>query len=392
MAPVDLSHAPVVDTHCHPWRNEQLLTTDPLGFEDRITMMGMCLISSGLVDEAQNAHLRLLTESTPLALTMRRRLAEHLGCEPTREAVASARHDALGADPAAYNGRLWEAGNVAGLIYDEGYPQPTIAREDFAADSGARIHRVARIEPFIVELREQVQGFRELEERFEAALESAAADPELVGFKSVIAYRTGLDVEDPPLDHCERAFERWRAESFSETRLHAKPVRDRLLRRTLGVAKRHDRPVHIHCGGGDPAIVLEHARPQDLFALLSEHDDQPVVLIHSGWPWLEEGAYVASVLPHVYLEISITMPWASLAVDQKLEVLLGAAPPAKVLYGSDEASEPEVIWLSAQLGREALARVLGKGVEHSWLSAKEAVTIGEGVLADNTRRLHGIPE
>jgi predicted TIM-barrel fold metal-dependent hydrolase len=387
---IDLSHAPVIDVHCHPWRNDQLLAADPLRFEERITMMGMCLISSGTDGESVAEHLRLLTETTPLALTMRRRLAEHLGCEATKEAVAATRRDALAADPPAYNRRLWEAANVAGLIYDEGYPQPTITMDEFAADSGARLHRVARIEPFIVELREQAGSFRELEEAFEAELERAAADPGLVAFKSVIAYRTGLDVEDPPLDHCERSFERWRAEGWTETRHHAKPVRDRLLRRTLSVAKRHERPLHVHCGGGDPAIVLAHARPQDLFPLLAEHADQPVVLIHSGWPWLEEGAYVASILPQVYLDVSITMPWASLAVDQKLEVLLGAAPPAKVLYGSDEASEPEVIWLSAQVGREALGRVLGTGVERGWLTRREATELGEGVLAGNARRLHGI--
>ena len=85
------------------------------------------------------------------------------------------------------------------------------------------------------------------------------------------------------------------------------------------------------------------------------------MLIHSGQPWLDEGAYVASILPHVYLEMSIMMPWASLAIDTKLEALLGIAPPSKVLYGSDEASEPEVLWLSAQVGREALERVLGDG-------------------------------
>ena len=388
--PVDLSHVPVIDVHCHPWRNEQLLAADPLGFEERITMMGMCLISSGLEDQSVAEHLRMLTETTPLALTMRRRLAEHLGCEPTKEAVAGTRRDALAADPPAYNRRLWEAANVAGLIYDEGYPQPTIPMKDFAADSGARLHRVARIEPLIVELRDDVASFSELEERFEAALEGAAADPELVGFKSVIAYRTGLDIENPPLDHCERSFARWRADGWTESRLHAKPVRDRLLRRTLTVARRHDRPVHVHCGGGDPSIVLSHARPQDIFPLLAEHAAQPVVLIHSGWPWLEEGAYVASVLPHVYLDISITTPWASLAIDQKLEVILGVAPPAKVLYGSDEASEPEVIWLSAQIGREALGRVLGRGVERSWVTHSEATRIGEAVLAGNARRLHGI--
>jgi predicted TIM-barrel fold metal-dependent hydrolase len=388
--PIDLSTAPVVDVHCHPWRNEELLAQDPAGFEDRITMTGMCLISSGLTDENTSRHLALLTESTPFALTMRRRLAEHLGCEATREGVAMARHRALRSDPVSHHRRLWETAGVAGLVYDEGYPQPTIRREAFAADSGATVHRVGRIEPWIVEVRERASSFHELEEAFEAKAEAAAADPELVAYKSVIAYRTGLDVQDPPSDFCEHAFALWRESGYAESREHAKPVRDRLLRRTLEIAKRHDRPVHIHCGGGDPAIVLGHARPQDLFPLLTDHADQPIVLIHSGWPWLEEGAFVASVLPQVYLDVSITMPWASLAVDQKLEVLLGAAPPAKVLYGSDEASEPEVIWLSAQLAREALGRVLGTAVERTWLTEAEARRIGEGVLAGNARRLHGL--
>lgn len=392
MSQIDLSAAPVVDVHCHPWRNEELLAHDPAGFEDRITMTGMCLISSGLADESVSRHLALLTESTPLALTMRRRLAEHLGCEATREAVATARQDALAANPVAYNTRLWEDANVTGLVYDEGYPQPTIRHEAFAADSGATVHRVGRIEPWIVELLEIAGSFRELEEGLEAKLEAAVSDPALVAFKSVIAYRTGLDVENPPADFCERAFRLWRENGFEESREYAKPVRDRLLRRTLEVAKRHDRPVHIHCGGGDPAIVLRHARPQDLFPLLAEHADQPVVLIHSGWPWLEEGAFVASVLPQVYLDVSITLPWASLAIDQKLEVVLGAAPPAKVLYGSDEASEPEVIWLSAQLAREALGRVLGTAVERAWLTDAEARRIGEGVLAGNARRLHALED
>ena len=106
--------------------------------------------------------------------------------------------------------------------------------------------------------------------------------------------------------------------------------------------------------------------------------------------WIEEGAYVASVLPHVYLDVSVMVPWASLAIDQKLEVLLGAAPPAKVLYGSDEASEPEVIWLSAQVAREALGRVLGTAIDRRWLNESEARAIGRGVLGQNALRLHGI--
>jgi len=387
---VDLAHAGAVDVHCHPWRNAELLSKDPAGFEDRTTMMGMCLISSGQADERLSRHLAMLTDSTPFALTMRRRLAEHLGSEPTREAVAAARHAAFEADPPGYNAALMQAAGIDGLIYDEGYPQPTIPRQEFAEASGAKVHRVARIEPFIAELVGGVGSFNELEDAFVEKIEGATSDPAMVAFKSVLAYRTGLDVGDPTPEERRRAFERWQADGFRETRENAKPVRDALLRRTLEVARRDDRPVHVHCGGGDPDVVLAHARPKDLFPLLVEHADQSVVLIHSGWPWVEEAAYVASVLPHVYLDVSVMVPWASLAIDQKLEVLLGVAPPAKVLYGSDEASEPEVIWLSAQVAREALGRVLGRAVERRWLDEREARTIGEGVLGQNARRLHGI--
>ncbi len=193
----DLSAVGVVDVHCHPWRNGELLARDPDSFEDRTTMMGMCLISSGQEDETLNRHLAMLTESTPLALTMRRRLAERLGCEPTREAVAAARRAALEADPPRYNGALMREAGVDGLIYDEGYPQPTIPREEFAEASGARVHRVARIEPFIAGLTEGAGSYGELEDAFVQRIEEATADPAMVAFKSVIAYRTGLDVGNP---------------------------------------------------------------------------------------------------------------------------------------------------------------------------------------------------
>ena len=189
-----------------------------------------------------------------------------------------------------------------------------------------------------------------------------------MAFKSIIAYRTGLDVREWSRDEARAAFERWRADGWRESREHAKPVRDALLRRTFEVAAAAGGLPDPHpLRRRRPGIVLGHARPQDLFPLLSERMHQPVVLIHSGQPWLDEGAYVASILPHVYLEMSITMPWASLAIDTKLEALLGIAPPSKVLYGSDEATEPEVLWLSALVGREALERVLGRPWSGGWL-------------------------
>jgi hypothetical protein len=332
-----------------------------------------------------------MTHMTPLALTMRRELARLLDVEPEPDALAAARHRAYGTDVAGYLRRLMRDANVHALLCDEGYPQPTLDLEPLRVATGVAIHRVGRIEPWIAEIAPACSSFAELEDAFIARIEREADDPALVAFKSVIAYRTGLDVTRPTDSEVAAAFTRWTADGRTESRESAKPVRDRLLRRTLEVAGRRDRPVHVHCGGGDPDVVLAHARPTGLFELISDFRDQPIVLIHAGWPWIEEAAFIASIMPGVHLDVSVMVPWASLAIDQKLETLLGAVPNSKVLYGSDEASEPEVIWLSAIVGRRALARVLTSAVEREWLNEAEAQRAARAVLGENALRLHGLP-
>ena len=180
-----------------------------------------------------------------------------------------------------------------------------------------------------------------------------------MAYKSIVAYRTGLDVGDPSSSDAEAAFSRWRGDGWAETREHAKPVRDFLIRRALAIAKENDRPFHFHCGGGDPDINLAYAGPRSIFPLLVDVQDQPVVLVHSGYPWIREAAYIASVLPNVYLELSELIPWGWGQVEWALEMLVGTVPAAKLLYGSDEAGEPEAFWASALLARSALQRVLG---------------------------------
>src|SRR4029077_3714575 len=245
-----------------------------------------------------------------------------------------------------------------------------------------RVHRVVRIEPWIAEDRGEAGGFGDLEDALSARLWSAAGEGVVV-FKSVIAYRTGLDITQPSAADARAAFTRWREDGFRETRGNAKPVRDRLLARTLEVAAQSGVPVHIHSGGGDPDSLVPHARPAGLFDLLKRHPHQPVLLIHAGWPWTDEAAFMASTLPHVYLDLSIGIPWASLAIDRLIETALGVAPPAKVLYGSDETGEREAAWVAAHAARGALARVLGTAVERRWLTAAQASGIGAGLLAGN---------
>ena len=388
MSGVDLSRAEIVDAHTHPYRLEDLLAKGSEGFDTRAMFLGEAFHSSSRVRDDLWPIADAFTESTVYALAMRRWLAAHLDCEPSREAVTAARDAAIRADAVAYTRGLLDAAGVVAVLSDEGFPQPPIGAEEFSSTIGVTVHRVTRLEPWILQHRDG--SFDDLVTGVEAEATDAVSDPNCVAFKSIVAYRTGLDVGDPSPSDAAAAFTRWRDDEWAETREHAKPVRDFLIRRTLAVARANDRPFHFHCGGGDPDINLAFAGPTSIFPLLVDVQNQPVVLVHSGYPWVREAAYVASVLPNVYLELSELIPWGWGQVEWALEMLVGTVPAAKLLYGSDEAGEPEAFWASALLARSALERVLGRFVDRDYLSTGDAEDLGRLVLANACRRLHGI--
>jgi uncharacterized protein len=388
MTPVDLSQADIVDAHTHPYRLADLLAKGSEGFDTRAMFLGESFTSSSKIRQDLWPLADRLTDSTVFGLALRRWLAAELACEPTREAVTAARDRALRDDAPAYTRRLLDAARVVAVLADEGYPQPPIPAEEFAGTIGVTVHRVARLEPWILRHREGT--FDDLVSGVEGEATDAASDPNTVAFKSIVAYRTGLDIGKPTRAEAAEAFDHWKGEGWRESREHAKPVRDFLIRRALVVAQATDRPFHFHCGGGDPDIDLAHATPVGLFPLLVDVQDQPVVLVHSGYPWVREAAYIASVLPNVYLELSELIPWGWGQVEWALEMLVGTVPTAKLLYGSDEAGEPEAFWASALLARSALERVLERFVERDYVSGEEAERLGRLVLADACRKLHGI--
>lgn len=386
---IDLSSIGAIDAHTHALPLSLLSRSDPAGVIDRCTITGMCITSSNLAGAVPADFVSALTQTTPFALALIRDLAGFLGCDPSLESVQRCRNERLVADGPGYLRSLMVSGGIAGLVVDDGYPQPridpAILRKEYAVPIGS----VVRIEPLILEALETATSWRSLNETFAGKL-SAAIDAGAIAIKSIIAYRSGLDIAWPAGEDLEVHFTRWREAGFPRGRGSAKIMRDALAYSAADVAKRHAVPFHIHCGGGDSDILLEHARPACLFPFLKDRFEQDIVLIHAGWPWTDEAAFIASVLPRVYIETSLATPWASLALEQKLNTLLGVAPPRKVLYGSDAASEPEILWFSARIMRKVLARVLENGIGSGWLVEKEARMIAEDVLAGNVRRLHRI--
>jgi predicted TIM-barrel fold metal-dependent hydrolase len=387
--PIDLGDAPVIDAHLHGFNADELKRIDPAGWADRLTLMGMCFLSSKTTDPALEGRVRAMTDHTVFGLLARRWLARYLGCDV--EQVEEERSRRLSEDAQGYLSGLLADEQLGRLLVDDGYPLPAIDQGELSELVGVTVHRVARIEPMIEAARAESSSAKELEEAFRAHLAGAEDDGRCVAYKTIIAYRSGLDVGDPSDDEVEESYRRWREAGWRDGRDTSKAVRDRLLNVTMEVASNGEgRPLHIHSGAGDPDCVLSHVRPAMLGPLLNRFSSHPVVLIHSGFPWIEEGAYLAALYPMAYVELSLFLPWVTLDADRVLRVVLGSVPGDKILYGSDEASEPEVIWLSARLARAALERVLGEAVAFDYLTKDEAGRLGRRVLAENTAGLHGI--
>ena len=388
---VDLSGAEIVDNHCHGLLVSELLKADPATFEARLTLAGQAYLTSGQDDPDGWRSIEALVEGNAFSLISRRWLGEFLRCAEDPASLARARDSAMRADPVGYTRRLLADQNITGLVADEGYTHMPVGGAELEQLVAIPVHRVARIESFIDELKGQdLASLDDFAGALAQRLDRAAADPRTIALKSVIAYRTGLDITDPALAEAASAYRRWRAAGWADSRAHSKPVRDYLLHRAMDVVERRDIALHIHCGDGDPDVVFEHSRPQDLFGFLSRYRRQPIVLMHAGHPWSEEAAYIASILPHVYIDLSVLIPWASLGIEHHLTKLIGMMPSAKLLYSSDQVYEPELFWLPARFARQALGRALSAAADAGYLTPAAAEAIGRGILAGNTRRVHSI--
>lgn len=389
---VDLSKTEVVDNHCHGLVVEELLRSDPASFEARLTLAGQAYLTSNGSEPATWRHIESLVEDNVFSIVSRRWLASYLACSDDPAAVVTARDKVMRADPVAYLRGLLDDQRITALVADEGYTHLPVAGKDLAELTARPVHRVARIESFVdaLKLDEDLRDFDQFAGALEARLDEAAADPSTVALKSIVAYRTGLDVGDPDLQGARAGFERWRAGGWVDDRVHAKAARDFLLHRAMAVVERHSIAFHIHCGDGDPDVVFQHAKPQDLYPFLTRYRSRPIVLMHAGHPWSDEAAYLAAILPNVYVDLSVLVPWASVRIESYLTGMLGTTPSRKLLYSSDQVYEPELFWLPARFARQALGRSLSRLVAADDLTLAQAQSIGAGVLGANCRRVHGL--
>jgi hypothetical protein len=369
---LDLTNIAVVDNHCHPVLLEQKM--DTLQFR--------AFFSEASAPVFAEQHVA----NSVYYLWMLRQLAVFFGCQSkSDEDEVLAARNRLDADTLIEH--LYRAARIDTLILDVAYPQTEIcySPERMGQLGHCRVARMLRLETLMQGLAVEVRDFDELIERYHLALTNLRAHG-YVALKSIVAYRTGLNVARWSQDQAVAAFHEARATIHNGTlRIQQKPLIDYLLHIAFLHAAEQELPIQFHTGYGDSDADMRLGNPLHLRDVLENeaYRSMPVVLLHESYPYTQLGAYLAAVYPQVYFDLSYTIPFV-----ERLEMLaftrqaLSIAPASKLLYSSDGISLPEMHWAGAVRGRSVLAQVLDEMIEHDEINESQALLLAHQVLHD----------
>lgn len=378
MPAIDLSDIPLVDNHCHG------VLRDTSGLD--------LPRWRGLLTESSGERTRREFVATTLAY---RRLVHHLaryfGCDATDTAVIRARADRSAAD---LTSALLRDANIEALVLDTGLPPAAevFSNQETQQLGALRVAPLLRVEILMQELLTEVGSLGALEERLRDALRDVRAAG-YVGLKSIVAYRTGLDIARWPREAVQAAFgaARTEVEQTGGVRIAHKPLLDTLLHLVFEQASRQELPVQFHTGYGDTDADMIQANPLYLRGILEgePYPGMSVILLHESYPYTCQAGYMAAVYDRVYLDLSYAIPFLGYAeMESFTRAAFGVAPYAKLLYASDGVRLPELHWSSAIDGRRILGTVLGEMMDIGELSRADAERAGSAVLRDNAAHLY----
>src|ERR1019366_4490174 len=200
---LDLNGIPVVDNHCHPLLLQQNM--DTLQFRSYFS-------------EAKHTSFALKHVSNNVYyLWLLRQLANIYGTSRAEDSIIAARNSQSSDDLLR---SLIQAANIDTLILDVAHPSP---KECYAPEHISRIARchtakLLRLEVLMQDLIMTYADFDEVVERFASEVDLSRKNG-YCGLKSIVAYRTGLDIAEWTKDEAAAAFREAREEAVEKGQL-----------------------------------------------------------------------------------------------------------------------------------------------------------------------------
>jgi hypothetical protein len=284
-----------------------------------------------------------------------KQLSEILGCPESWDDVVRAIQVEKAKPDNAWNKRCLEG--IETILVDDGLDGKEEVFDYKWHDRLTRsvCKRIVRIEKVAEEIIDgflksgnytMLSVFPSLMKAFGDHIEGALADPEVVGFKSVICYRTGLNIPFvPEKDTVESAFRARLAKLQDQgikefKRIDGQPLNAYLVHFTAQLiqdsSSTHKKPFQFHTGLGDNDISLVRSSPSHLQDFIATYPKVPIVLLHASYPWTKEAGYLATVYDNCYADIGEIFPFLSKEGQEKcLREILELCPTEKILWSTD---------------------------------------------------------
>lgn len=371
---MNLDAIPIYDHHAHALFKESHWRTEPI---------------EGLYTEAYDP--LILSHFVHDTLYFRRSiraLASYYGCEPSQAAVLEARQQPDYLDLAR---SMFADANISHWLIDDGiWVDRLMSVEETRQHFSVEVQRVLRVEAELAGLIHRFNSAKDLLAAFKDFLYQEA--PGLAGFKSIIAYRTGLNIASHSVAELERGFSetKYLLSAVPDARIMNKALLDEALWVALEVACETAKPIQFHTGYGDPDLDMRLANPLHLRSIFEAKHlaGLKVAMLHC-YPYLREAGYLASVYSGAYLDLGLTIPYTSRhAMHNAVHEALHLSPITKVLFSTDAQRSPEMFYLAARWGREMIGQALEETVANGDLTTKEAYWAAERILCGNASDLY----
>jgi predicted TIM-barrel fold metal-dependent hydrolase len=323
---------------------------------------------------------------SPLGLSIRRWCAPLLGLD----ALASAddywaRRSEFSPDQLA--AAMLPAAKVSRWIVDTGFKGDLITTYRRLADlGGGDASEIVRLERVAEDLIEGGTAPDDFPDAFRSALAAAAESPEVLGTKTIVAYRTGFDID-------------WGKPSDADVVTHARTLADgprplrvaspELIAFAVHEAAAHGLPIQIHVGFGDRDLDLHRCDPMLLLPLLRTMTPVPVLLLHC-YPFQRQAGYLAQAFDHVNFDVGLAINYLGVRSAALVAEALETAPFAKQLYSSDAFGPPELHLLGSVLWRRAMGLALGDWIRAGDCTEHDAIRIVDMIGSRNAMRVYGL--
>lgn len=372
---MNLSEIPLIEQHAHNILKSEVAANYPFA----------AAFTEGYDPEIVNYHAK----HTLFYRRSLREIATLLNCEPEETAILAHRQN-LGLENLT---RIYfDAANLEAIYLDDGLTPENILPISWHQQF-TTVKRILRLELLAEKLLSQIDEFHAFVNAFIKEIDPPS--PDIVAFKSIACYRSGLDIR--PVAPAVAAvhfydLKKQHKKNDLPLRLNDKQLIDFILQQTLIIAAKYKIPVQLHTGLGDPDLDLRLANPLNLRYLIEcpEYKNAPLVLLHASYPYMREAGYLASMYPQVYLDFGLAVPFLSVAgMRNTIRQLLELIPTTKLMYSSDAHSIPELYYLGAKWGRQLLGEVLDEAIKDTDITVKEAEEIALAILRENALSLYG---